>query len=340
MSALWLFSRSSRVLLQVAVVLLLAAAGFGQQIVTFDINGAVYIFPESINVSGVIAGYYFENDRITAHAFVRDATGGITTFDVGHGIGGTAVMGINDSGQVVGTYQDTSALARGFVRDSAGNVTTIDAPSTNYTAVYGINNAGQIVGTTGLAAAFVRNADGSFALFNPASSAIGIASAINSTGRIVGRYRTDNSGLYHGFIRYLNGHFSLFDPSGVGGGWNNGTQPVAINDNGAVAGWFQDATLAIHGFVRDSVGVTTQVDGPSASYTFVHGMNNSGTTTGWYTDATNDHGFTRSKSGVLTTFDAAAYPGSTYAMAINGLGQITGYYIDSTGYHGFFRKAK
>src|SRR5258708_9964470 len=58
---------------------------------------------------------------------------------------GTLASGINDTGQIVGTYADASGV-HGFLL-SGGSYTTLDAPlAPQYTIAQGINGAGQIVG--------------------------------------------------------------------------------------------------------------------------------------------------------------------------------------------------
>src|SRR5438094_337743 len=60
---------------------------------------------------------------------------------------GTSVIGINDRGEVVGTYVDAADGNRyGFVL-SKGAFTRLDAPGADgFTVAQGINNAGQIAG--------------------------------------------------------------------------------------------------------------------------------------------------------------------------------------------------
>src|SRR5260370_410350 len=58
---------------------------------------------------------------------------------------GTLASGINDTGQIVGTYADASGV-HGFLL-SGGSYTTLHAPfAPQYTIAQGINGAGQIVG--------------------------------------------------------------------------------------------------------------------------------------------------------------------------------------------------
>ena len=52
---------------------------------------------------------------------------------------------INDSGQIVGLYEDSGGVNHGFL-DSGGQYTTIDPPGSISTYADGINAKGQIIG--------------------------------------------------------------------------------------------------------------------------------------------------------------------------------------------------
>jgi hypothetical protein len=85
-----------------------------------------------------------------AHGFLFNLNGGTyTTFDdpLGYslGISGTFGFGINDMGQVVGSYLDNIFNNHGFLY-SGGVYTTLDVPLAEFTTATGINGSGQIVG--------------------------------------------------------------------------------------------------------------------------------------------------------------------------------------------------
>ena len=62
------------------------------------------------------------------------------------GTNGTGATGINDAGQIVGFYEDSSGAQHGFLY-SGGTYTPLNAPSgTKGTQAVGINDSGQIVG--------------------------------------------------------------------------------------------------------------------------------------------------------------------------------------------------
>src|SRR5438105_4550842 len=66
------------------------------------------------------------------------------TFDV-PGLSDTWASGINDSGQIVGSYPDAAGW-HGFLLDN-GSYTTLDVPGSLSTRAIGINATGQIVGS-------------------------------------------------------------------------------------------------------------------------------------------------------------------------------------------------
>ena len=56
----------------------------------------------------------------------------------------TRAHGINDSGQIVGEYQDTATFATHGYLLSGGNLSTFDVPGASNTSASGISDSGQI----------------------------------------------------------------------------------------------------------------------------------------------------------------------------------------------------
>jgi uncharacterized membrane protein len=229
----------------------------------------------------------------------------------------TAHLGINNPGQITGTWIDndavptpdgTSDTGHGFVQDRRGHTTTFDVPGAAVTLPNGINDHGQIAG------AFV--------------DAGGAASP----------------GSVHGFIRDPRGHITTFEVPF----WR--LHNVSdINDRGQIVGYYDQPGFAgSGGFLRDRDGTITNITYPGAAYTEVHGINDRGQLVGAYLEpgatpnpdgtipAGTVHGFVWQR-GRFTTFDV---PGSifTQAFGINDRGQITGGYYDPSGrQRGFLR---
>ena len=169
----------------------------------------------------------------------------------------TTAWKINDSGQVVGQYLDTSGTRHGFLL-SGGTYTTIDCPSP-YTAgsgAFGINNLGQIVG------------------------------GCSAPGGINGFYGTSPGFFLSGGVMTL-----LPDPGSYGGA---SVQAWGINDSGQIVGWYADPCLcAGHGFLYVG-GTYTTLDIPGFIDTQAYGINSFGQIVG-FTQATfgggDAHGF-------------------------------------------------
>jgi probable HAF family extracellular repeat protein len=94
----------------------------------------------TILIPGIIGGLL----GLVTSSHLAYATGyGFGTLDVPGG-NNTAAFGINDAGQIVGSFASSTGV-HGFLY-SGGTFTQIDVPSGTYTEAFGINNAGQIVG--------------------------------------------------------------------------------------------------------------------------------------------------------------------------------------------------
>jgi hypothetical protein len=77
--------------------------------------------------------------------FVLDR-GGFTAFD-GPDEGAQETVGINNRGEIVGGYLDsTSGCVRGFLRDKRGRLTLFGVPGAGVTQPVHINDRGQTVG--------------------------------------------------------------------------------------------------------------------------------------------------------------------------------------------------
>jgi probable HAF family extracellular repeat protein len=126
----------------------------------------------------------------------------------------TSANGINNRGQIVGTFHDASG-EHGFL-DTGGSFTTIDVPGALFpgTLARGINDNGQIVGYFTVPGAFFTEAFG-----------------INDSGKIVG-LESDGS-RFHGFLD-TGASFTIIDVPGAidtfAYGVNNSGQIVGVNE--------------------------------------------------------------------------------------------------------------
>ncbi|HWD98461.1 MAG TPA: hypothetical protein VG345_05480, partial [Bryobacteraceae bacterium] len=161
-----------------------------------------------------------------------------------------ALSGINDAGQIAGSYTDSGGQ-HAFV-DTNGVMTVLNYPGAEATFAWGINNAGVVVGdayTTQGTAGFVYQ-NGNLIPFTR-----GPPMGINNTGGLVGgaTYVQPNGNLRIAGFLDDNGVFSIVDFAGAAGGY--GLTPLAINDSGLIAGVFQDpqkGPAGVSGFVDDN----------------------------------------------------------------------------------------
>src|ERR1700756_234005 len=121
-----------------------------------------------------------------------------TINDPAAGPGSTILSGINDVGQIVGSYGQ-----HGFLY-SGGTFTPIDDPAGVVTGPSKLNDSGQIVGTyydAGNVAHGFLYSGGIWTTLDDPAAAPGTTTptGINDSGQIVGMY-ADSAGHQHGFI--------------------------------------------------------------------------------------------------------------------------------------------
>ncbi len=217
----------------------------------------------------------------------------------------------------------------------AYSYSTIDVPGGEYAEAMAINDSGQIIGdyidSNGYYQAFL-DIDGVIMTIDPGGSPNNTyALSINNSGQIVGYY-TNSSGNFDGFL-YSGGIYTTIDPPGsVNTVAYGSTYTIAnsINSSGQIAGYYQDSSGDLHGFL-DSGGVYTTITDPLASTsTVINGINDSGEMAGSYIDNSGNTNLLLDVGGVYTTIDA---PGSTYTVAtgINDLGEVFGFYRENSG---------
>jgi uncharacterized membrane protein len=225
-----------------------------------------------------VVGFY-PDDQGVIRSFVKDRRGRVTTFAV-PSAAATLAAGINDGGQVAGTYLETPlggspALARGFVRQPDGRIATFDDG-----AVTDINNRGQVVGQTldaaGQTIGFLRDPDGKLTIIDlPGRAEVGEVLALNDRGQVAGLWEdraetpTVEPGTHHGFV-WDRGRLAKFDVPG-----SLGTGALGINNAGQITGAYDDTAGRHHGFVLRR-GHYTTIDAPGRTVTDAWGINDRG----------------------------------------------------------------
>jgi hypothetical protein len=260
----------------------------------------------------------------------------------------TEVSGINNSGQITGTFIDSGpGTPHGFVTSGTAytnptNYTQLDAPSATVgnsigiTNAFGLNNSGTVVGGTGsvngLNGFSYNTSSQTFTAVNVspalAESNSTQAQGVNDAGHIAG-YFIGNDGQLHGFIDSAGNFVQLdapfatvVDTNGTHGG---STYAMGLNNSDDVVGYVYDGLGNIHGFVEDG-GVFTEIDVPPGADAFgtdpygteVLGINDGGELVGIYNDDAGTHGF-------IATLNDAPEPASLALLGFGILGLLTVY---------------
>lgn len=212
--------------------------------------------PNSINDKSLIAGTSSDSNLVyhgyiasIAHEGIKlDPNKGapnftiLTTLDAPGAckdwLGGTFASGINDSGQVVGSFLDSYCnYAHGFLY-SGGTYKQLDFPGASDTMPTGINDSGQVVGFYDVVQGLDIGPPHGFLYANGNYRALAVPGGvsmplgINNLGSVIGVFNVNPADPYsvdHCFVE-TNGTFSQIDVAGAAGticyGMNNGGQVV------------------------------------------------------------------------------------------------------------------
>jgi len=146
---------------------------------------------------------------------------------------GTQALGINNSGQVVGTGYLSSGNFHAFLY-SGGKMTDLGPAGAYQASAIAINNSGQIIGgyflNSGAAGEFLYSNGKFTTLPEPAGSSVS-AFAINDNGEIVGALYPNSGGAVHA-AKFLNG---VWTNLGAISGAASSTAK-AINNSGQIVG--------------------------------------------------------------------------------------------------------
>lgn len=267
----------------------------------------------------------------------------LTTFDY-PGTGNlTLPQKINERGDIVGVFVDSSGVTRGFVRFKNGTFSDpiVDPNDTaGFTEGRGINNSGTVAGdyinSEGTIHSFFLSG-GTFTPYDIADAVETDLLSINEAGDFTGGFDPDGSGVFQGFIS-VGGTLTTFGvPDALS------TFAYQINNSKMLTvGYYVDGSGILHGFYRNNAGVLHFPIDPAGSVaTILFGINNRGWVVGRYADSSGvTHGLLFVPPDQFTTFD---FPGSTFT-SLNGIdsqGRICGRYVDASGIaHGFIARAK
>jgi hypothetical protein len=199
----------------------------------------------------------------------------------------TLAYGINDRGDIAGTWGD-GTTPRGFIlRD--GEYTTVEVPGGNLTYSWDINANGAVTGhwrdLSGRFRGYVMDG-GVFTTFDvPGGVTRTYPKAINPQGDIVGWYfdpERDPTGpnRYWPFLRLADGTFITDHEYPEGPIW--AMAHIGINPRGDIVGFFRPriSWSPYYGFVLDKQGIYTKLEIPDAWETIPYGINASGVLAG------------------------------------------------------------
>jgi hypothetical protein len=253
---------------------------------------AVGINPGATTSKTEVVGGYGPDGEETTAGFLARASGKKTlaetyeTVNYPHVPPQQNAESINDLGQIVGTYLDSSGDYHGYERNG-GKFTSLDVPFAGATSTvpFGINNSGEVVGgwEGSSGGGGFTLIGGAYASFNYPGSIYTNPFGLNSAGEIVGFYE-DASGVGHGFL-LSGGTYTSFDFPGAVETFADG-----INDSGDIVGTYCLTSECISTFAGAqgfllSGGVFTTIAIPGEFYTEALGINNNGVVVGYYQDA-------------------------------------------------------
>ena len=256
----------------------------------------------------------------------------ITTFDY-PGTGNlTEPQKINERGDIVGVFIDSSGVTRGFVRFSDGSFSApiVDPNDTvGFTEGRGINNLRTVCGDYATSDGNLHGfflSGGTFTEYDIPGALTTAVLSINETGDFAGTF-VPGSGIQQAFVS-VGGTVTLFSvPAAIA------TLAYEINNSKhLVVGYFIDSSGILHGYYRDSDGTLHFPIDPTGSVgTILFGLNDKNWVVGRYADSSGvTHGLFFVPPNNFFTFD---YPGSTFTSlnGINDQGFITGRYVDASG---------
>jgi probable HAF family extracellular repeat protein len=242
---------------------------------------------------------------------------GVTTF----GISGpySTARGLNDAGQVIGTYMPTGyspgaygmSATHGFVT-SASSYQDIGTLGGAHSTPFSINSKGQVVGHSTIAGDQTQHAflyaDNVLSDINPNGAQFSSASGINEAGDIAA---------------IVNNQSYLISPTGLAtqivGGYLSGT--TAINEQDSLAGYIFSSSMQAFLSINGKMTLLGTLGGQDSSAT---AMNDANQVVGYSKVASNtaSHAFLYS-DGVMIDLGTLGGQNST-AVAINALGQVVG----------------
>ena len=250
---------------------------------------------------------------------------------------------INERGDVVGEFIDSSGVTRGFVRFSDGSFSDpiVDPNDTvGFTEGRGINNSRTVAGDYVISDGTVHSfflSGGTFTEYDVPGAVQTNLLSINDAGDFTGGFDLTAAGSSKRSSAVAEPLTSWSVPGAAL------TLAYEINNNKKlVVGYYIDAAGILHGYYRDANGALHfPIDPSGSTATVLFGLNNRNWVVGRYADSAGaTHGLFFIPPNNFFTFD---YPGSTFTSlnGINSQGNIVGRYVDASGIaHGFLARVR
>ena len=266
----------------------------------------------------------------------------ITTFDYPGTGNSTLPQKINERGDVVGVFIDSTGVTRAFVRFSNGTFSDpiVDPNDTvGFTEGRGINNSRTVVGDYAISDGTIHSfflSGSTFTEYDVPGALQTNLLGINDPGDVTGGF-DDGSGVFQGFID-RGGTITSFGVPGAAS-----TFAYELNNSKKLlVGYYIDGSGILHGYYRDANGALHfPIDPSGSTATVLFGLNNRNWVVGRYGDSSGaTHGLFFVPPNNFFTFD---FPGSTFT-SLNGIssqGVICGRYADAAGIaHGFLARVR
>jgi probable HAF family extracellular repeat protein len=229
----------------------------------------------------------------------------------------TRLFGINERGDVVGSYRMPGNSVKGFLLLSTGAMVTIEVPGAVLTFARDVSNTGVVVGSfadvNGLNHGFVYK-DGVYQQLDAPGSIDTLAFSITESGRIGGAW-IDGDGFQHGFTLLENVYTTIDCPGPAP------TMVLGMAPNGTIVGDCAPDGVSAYLFTG---GAFELVGVPGALQTSFFGVNSLKEAVGSYFDADGlEHGLVY-RNGESLTVDEPSATFSTRIWKTNASGVIVG----------------
>jgi hypothetical protein len=199
-----------------------------------------------ISTGSTVAGWCINSNGIPIGFTWTKRTGKFVDINFPKGTG-TEVNGINDKGDLAGTYFDSGGIQHGFIKKAGGAFKSFDVTGDTAATAWGINNAG-------VACVYAFNSSGDYDSFlydgktfkkvgYPKAGPLGsVCHTPNNKGDVVGTYY-DTNGAVHGWLLHGGKYYPFDDPKA-----SNSTRGDGLNDTLEIVGRYTPSTGGNFGF--------------------------------------------------------------------------------------------